>query len=157
MLKIIFSCLKVAREDFMDIKKQGNVYVLILEIGEEFLTSLTHFAKEENVLAGSIHAIGALRDFELGYYYLDKKEYGRKKFSEIAELISCSGNLARKEGNSFVHIHVAMGREDFTVIGGHLFSGIVAVTAEVVLIPFPEKIDRTYDQRTGLWLLNCKE
>jgi predicted DNA-binding protein with PD1-like motif len=141
----------------MDIKKQGNVYVVILKIGEELLSSLTRFAKEENVIAGSIHAIGALRDFELGYYYLDKKEYGRKKFSEVAELISCSGNLAIKEGNPFVHIHVAMGREDYTVIGGHFFSGIVTVTAEVLLFPFPEKMDRTYDERTGLFLLNCKE
>ena len=140
----------------MNIKKLGNAYVLILEIGEEFLTCLTNFAKEANVVAGTLHAIGALRDFELGYYYLDKKQYGRKKFSEIAELISCSGNLASKEGNPFVHIHVAMGREDFTLIGGHLFSGIVAVTAEVVLFPFPEKMDRTYDERTGLFLLNCK-
>jgi uncharacterized protein len=141
----------------VDVRKQGSAYVLIPKIGEELLTSLTRFATEEKVYAGSIHAIGALRDFELGYYYLDKKEYGRKKFTEIAELISCSGNLASKEGNPFVHIHVAMGREDYTVIGGHLFSGIVAVTAEIVLLPFPEKMDRTYDERTGLFLLNCKE
>jgi len=141
----------------MDFRKQGNAYVLILKIGEELLTTLTRFAKEENIIAGSIHAIGALRDFELGYYYLDKKEYGRTKFNEIAELISCSGNLASRDGNPFVHIHVAMGREDFTVIGGHLFSGIVAVTAEVMLFPFPEKMERTYDERTGLFLLNCKE
>ncbi len=141
----------------MNVRKQGTAYVLIPKIGDELLTSLMGFAKEENIAAGSIQAIGALQDFELGYYYLNKKEYGRKKFNEIAELISCSGNLARREGNPFIHIHVAMGRDDFSVIGGHLFSGIVAVTAEVILFPFPEKMDRTYDERTGLFLLNCKE
>ncbi|MCI0603298.1 DNA-binding protein [bacterium] len=141
----------------MNVRKQGTAYVLIPKIGDELLTSLMGFAKEENIAAGSIQAIGALQDFELGYYYLNKKEYGRKKFNEIAELISCSGNLASREGNPFIHIHVAMGRDDFSVIGGHLFSGIVAVTAEVILFPFPEKMDRTYDERTGLFLLNCKE
>ncbi|MCI0413597.1 DNA-binding protein, partial [bacterium] len=78
----------------MNVRKQGTAYVLIPKIGDELLTSLMGFAKEENIAAGSIQAIGALQDFELGYYYLNKKEYGRKKFNEIAELISCSGNLA---------------------------------------------------------------
>lgn len=141
----------------MDVSRRGNAYVIILKIGEELLTSLTRFAKEENVVAGAIQGIGALRDFEIGWYYQDKKEYKRRKFSENAELISCSGNLSSKEATPFFHIHVAMGLEDFRVIGGHLFSGIVAVTAEVLLFPFPERLDRTYDERTGLFLLNCKE
>ena len=141
----------------MDVQKQGSAYLLVLKIGEELVTSLTEFAQKENIVAGAIHAIGALRDFELGYYYLNKKEYGRSKFNEIHELISCSGNLGTREGKPFAHIHVSMGREDFTVIGGHLFSGIVAVTAEVILWPFPEIMERNYDGRTGLFLLNCKE
>jgi predicted DNA-binding protein with PD1-like motif len=138
----------------MKIKKQGDSYVAVLEIGEEFISSLATIAESEKIHAASIHAIGALRDFELGYYYLDRKEYGRKRFDEIAELISGAGNISLRNGKPFVHLHAVLGREDYSVIGGHLFSGIVAVTAEVLLVKLPERIERRYDDRTGLQLIN---
>ena len=137
----------------MEVKVQGSTRVLILEIGEELHSSITSYAEKEQILSGSIQAIGALRDFELGYYYLDRKEYGRKKFPEICELISCSGNLSIREGKSFAHIHALLGRDDYSVIGGHLFSGIVAVTAEIILNPFPIRMERFYDEQTGLFLV----
>ncbi|MGH9856204.1 MAG: PPC domain-containing DNA-binding protein [Acidobacteriota bacterium] len=138
----------------MRIQTQGNSYVVVLEIGEQFISSLTGFAKQKQIASASISAIGALRDFELGYYYLDRKEYGRKKFEEISELISCSGNIAIRQEAPFIHVHALLGRDDFTVIGGHLFEGIVAVTAEIVVLPLPNRMERTYDERTGLYLLS---
>ena len=138
----------------MEIKKQGSLYVLVLEMGEEVIASLSDFSKNEGVASAWISAIGALRDFELGYYYLDRKQYGRKKFEEIAELITCSGNIAMRESQPFAHIHAVMGRDDYSVIGGHLFTGIVAVTAEIMLFPLPNRMERAYDERTGLYLLS---
>jgi uncharacterized protein len=138
----------------MKIQKQDNSYVVILEIGEELISSLTGFANQEQVTAASISAIGALRDFELGYYYPDRKEYGRKKFEEIAELISCTGNIAIRQEVPFIHAHAVLGRNDFTVVGGHLFEGIVAVTAEIIVFPLADRMERSYDERTGLYLLS---
>ncbi len=140
----------------MEVRNQGSAYVLVLEIGEQVINELTVFAGKRNITSASISGIGALRDFELGYYYLDRKEYGRRKFTEIAELISCSGNLAIREGNPFAHLHALLGKDDFSVIGGHLFEGTVAVTAEFVLTPFPEQMQRDYDERTGLYLLKSR-
>jgi uncharacterized protein len=138
----------------MRIQKQENSYIVILEIGEALISSLTAFAQQEQISAASINAIGALRDFQLGYYYLDRKEYGRKKFQEIAELISCSGNIAIRKQSPFIHVHALLGRDDFTVVGGHLFEGVVAVTAEVIVVPFPTEMERTFDERTGLYLIS---
>ena len=137
----------------MEIKKQGKNYFLVLGIGEELLSCLSDFAKQEGIASASLQAIGALKDFELGYYYLDRKEYGRKEFDEIAELITCSGNIAIRKEEPFVHIHAVLGRADYTVIGGHLFKGVVAVTAEIVVLPLPNRMERDYDERTGLYLL----
>jgi uncharacterized protein len=140
----------------MEIQKQGKSYIVVLEIGEPLLSSLSDFATQEGLTGATIQAIGALRDFELGYYYLDRKEYGRQKFNEIAELITCSGNIAIRKEAPFVHVHALLGRDDFTVIGGHLFEGTVAVTAEISVLPFPKRIERAFDERTGLYLLNLR-
>jgi predicted DNA-binding protein with PD1-like motif len=135
------------------VKLEGETFILVLDIGEEIISTLTSFVEEKHISAGWLSAIGALRDFELGYYYLDRKEYGRKKFEPIAELVSFHGNIGMREGRSFLHVHAALGREDYSLVAGHLFSGIVAVTAEVVLHPLPGAMQRAYDERTGLFLL----
>jgi len=133
---------------------QGDTHVLALEIGEELIGSILRYAEQSNICAASIQAVGAIRNFELGYYVLNEKQYLRKKVDEIAELISCSGNLAIKDNKPFVHVHVAAGLRDFSVIGGHLFSAIVAVTAEVIVMPMPNAMKRSFNDETGLYLLD---
>ncbi len=133
---------------------QDDTHVLVLEIGEEFVDTILRYAEQTKICAASIQAIGAIRNFELGYYVLDQKQYLRKKVDEIAELISCSGNLAIKDGTPFLHVHVSAGLRDFRVIGGHLFSAIVAVTAEVILKPMPNVMKRSFNDETGLYLLD---
>jgi predicted DNA-binding protein with PD1-like motif len=132
---------------------QGETHVLALEIGEELIESILIYAEKSKISAASIQAIGAIRNFQLGYYVLNEKKYLRKKVEEIAELISCSGNLAMKDDKPVVHVHVSAGLPDFSVIGGHLFSAIVAVTAEVILAPLPKRMNRTFNDETGLYLL----
>lgn len=138
----------------MKARKVGEDYLIAVEMGEDLPSSLLRFAALASLTAGQISGIGALRDVELGYYWLDRKEYKRQRFPEIVELVSCAGNLALRDGSPFVHLHVALGREDFSLFGGHLFSGIVAVTVELVLHPFPEPVTRKHDDRAGLFLLD---
>jgi uncharacterized protein len=133
---------------------QDDTHVLALEIGEELVESILRYSEQSKIHAASIQAIGAIRNFELGYYMLHQKQYLRKKVDEIAELISCSGNLTMKEDKPFVHVHVSAGLRDFSVIGGHLFSAIVAVTAEVILKPMPNVMKRRFNDETGLYLLD---
>lgn len=128
-------------------------------MGEELISTLVSFASSETLTSATMIGIGALRDVELGYYWLDRKDYKRQKFPEIVELVSCIGNLSLREGKPFIHLHVALGREDYSIFGGHLFSGIVAVTAEIVLRPVEATISRAYEDRAGLFLLDlplCK-
>jgi predicted DNA-binding protein with PD1-like motif len=138
----------------MKVILEDEVIVAAMEIGEELISTLTDYVQKEDITAESLNAIGALRNFELGYYYLDRKEYGRKRFEPIAELIACSGNIALRDGKPFLHVHAALGQENFTVVGGHLFSGIVAVTVEVILRPINGEMKRSYNEQTGLYLLD---
>jgi uncharacterized protein len=134
--------------------QQGDSYVITVDLGEELTSSIVRFASQEKIEAAAISAIGAVRDFELGYYRLSDQEYTRKRFTGIAELISCLGNLAIRDGKPFPHLHVSVGFEDFTTAGGHFFLGIVAVTAEVLIRPLPKRMERKHDQQTGLALLD---
>lgn len=138
----------------MKVLQQGEAYIIKVDLGEELTSSIVRFATHEKIEAAAISAIGAVRDFELGYYRLADQEYTRKRFTGIAELISCLGNLAIRDGKPFPHLHVNVGFEDFTTAGGHFFSGIVAVTAEVFLRPLPKRMERKHDQQTGLALLD---
>jgi uncharacterized protein len=149
-----YEALKITLGVFMKSMIQGDIHVLALEIGEELVGSIMAYAEQSKITAASIQAIGAIRNFELGYYVLSEKQYLRKKVDEIVELISCSGNIAIKDTKPFVHVHVSAGLRDFSVIGGHLFSGIVAVTAEVILTPMPNAMKRSFYDETGLYLLD---
>lgn len=138
----------------MKIKRQGEVFFITVDMGEELLSSLVSFATQQNIESAEFRGIGALRDFELGYYMLSSKEYKRQKYSEIVEILNCAGNLAMREGKRFAHAHATLGLPDFSVIGGHLFTGIVAVTAELVFRPLPERMERKFDEKAGLYLLD---
>ena len=66
-----------------------------------------------------------------------------------------TGNIAQVDGAPFIHVHAVltdMLKNDS--IGGHVFEAKVAVTLEVHLVAFNEKITREMDDEIGLKLLN---
>lgn len=138
----------------MKVQKQDDLFFIVMDMGEELPGSLVRFAEQNGIEAADFQGIGALRDFELGYFVLSSGDYKRQKYTEIVELLNGTGNLAMREGKPFAHMHVTLGLPDYSVIGGHLFSGIVAVTAEIVFRPLPVRMNRTYDERTRLFLLD---
>lgn len=140
-------------------EQSENISIIRLDVGEPLVKTITEFASARKITAGEVRALGAVRDFELGYYLINEKEYVRKKFEVNAELIGLIGNLAIRDGKCFAHIHIAAGLSDFTVVGGHLFEAIVSATAEVTVHIWPVGMDRKFDGRTGLYLLDlsCAE
>lgn len=139
------------------LRSETGLYVLKFSIGDELTSSLVSFAEKQEIFSAEVRAIGALKDFELGYYLLNKKQYKRSKYTEIAELVSCMGNISQKDGKPFPHLHATLGLPDFQVIGGHLFSGLVAVTVEAIIRPLPEKLVRKFDETVGLFLWELSE
>ena len=51
------------------------------------------------------------------------------------------------------HLHAALGNERKKLIGGHLISGKVKVTAELVLLKSNTRLKRILDEETGLMAL----
>ncbi len=74
-------------------------------------------------------------------------------FDEPLEVAACVGNIARLDGDVFVHTHAVLSRRDGETLAGHLEGGTVFV-GEVHLRAFEEPLVRTPDETTGLdlWL-----
>lgn len=138
----------------MNFVKENNKYLIRLYKDEDLFVALEEFAQRENLKAGMLKGIGALKDVELGYYHLDEKTYDRKEFNDEYELLSLDGNLSSLNSKPFFHIHTVLGASDFSCIGGHLFSAKVAVTTELYFFPLDVTVEREMNDEIGLNLLN---
>lgn len=127
-------------------------HFLVVQKGEELISSLTAFLKEKNITAGSISGLGAVEKVDIAYYDLPTKTYLRKVFPDIYELLSATGNAALLDGKHFPHVHVVIGDREYKTYGGHLFSAVVAATVELSIIAMPFTVERGYDEETGLKL-----
>ena len=91
----------------MESVKDKDVWFLRLDKGEDLFSTLENWAAKEEIKSGHLSGIGALEQSELGAYHLDRKEYDKKVFPDIMELLSLEGNLSFNNGKPFFHIHAS--------------------------------------------------
>ncbi|VVC74787.1 hypothetical protein AQUSIP_00590 [Aquicella siphonis] len=127
--------------------------ILVLKQGENLFESLLRFAREARLQSAALNGLGGLSDITVAYYNLDTKQYQTRLFTGMYELISLNGNISFFENNPFLHIHAALGSKDYSVYGGHIMDATVNPSAEITLIPLPGRIERAYDEVTGLKIM----
>ncbi|HHS50663.1 MAG TPA: DNA-binding protein [candidate division Zixibacteria bacterium] len=136
----------------MQYRKENDLYLIALEIGDEVLESVIAFAEAEGIEGGVFSGIGAMNEAEIGWFDLENKEYRRREILGQRELLSLMGNFARDRGGApIVHCHVVLGRGDFACEGGHLFHGRISVTGEIIFTP-TSPISREFNEASGLKL-----
>jgi predicted DNA-binding protein with PD1-like motif len=118
------------------------------------MRGLLAFARQHTLVAGHLTGVGAVSDAVVGYFDPREKAYLRIREKGQAELLSVTGNLALNEGESFFHVHVALGLRDGSARGGHLFEATARPTAELVLTAYPGPVRRKVDPEWGLPLLD---
>ena len=134
----------------------GKELIMRLKHNTDIVQSIAEFARSKGVRAGNFTAIGALKRAELGYYDQRKHEYLKMRIDSPYELASCVGNVSLKDGEPFVHAHVVLSDEKGNTRAGHLLEGIV-FAAEVHLSQLAgPKLERKYDEVTGLSLWNME-
>ncbi len=108
--------------------------VLKLEQGEDFVPMVVKGLGDLGVTSGIVlSGIGALRDFELGWFDPDSREYIRDRYEGSHELLSLQGTITLSSDPP-IHVHASLANENQEVVGGHLFAGTVAVLAEVAVL-----------------------
>jgi predicted DNA-binding protein with PD1-like motif len=140
----------------MQYLKIKNGYVLKLETNEEIIATLKDFVKEHKLKGGFINGIGAGKEVMLGYFDYPKKTYRKRFFAEEIEFTSLMGNIAWLEQDPIIHIHCTISPENFITYSGHLFSGKVTATCEIMIALLEKKLIRKADIKTGLNLLDLQ-
>jgi predicted DNA-binding protein with PD1-like motif len=130
-----------------------RTYVLVFDKGEEVISGLEAFARQEGLSGSAITGIGALRRLTLGYFEAERKDYIRIPIDEQVEVVSLVGNVAIDDGEPALHVHIVVAKKDGTAYGGHLLDAQVWPTLEVVFHEQPGYLQRRTDPETGLALL----
>ncbi len=128
-------------------------YVLKLESGDDILKSLRQFATTKRLGASLLEGIGSLSKVKLGHYDFRTKQYRYETFEDDLEILNLSGNIASMNREPLPHVHVTLGRRDFSVIGGHLDEGSSANMVEIGLWKLPGKLVKAKDAEIGLNVL----
>ena len=125
---------------------EAQIHVVILDLGEEAFAALTRFANESAIAAASLTAIGAFERATVGWFDIASKSYRKIEVDEQCEVLSAIGDVAvGDDGKPSLHVHIVLGLADGSTRGGHLLSGTVRPTLEVVLTEVPA----TLDERSG--------
>jgi len=127
-------------------------WVLVLDRGEELMSTVTEFLAEKDIRGGFVTGIGALVNHTVAYYDLAGQEYLKRTFEEIMELGSLTGSIGVVDGNPFFHAHVTVSGPELIAFTGHLVRGEVAVTAELLVTDLGLELPREPDEEIGLKL-----
>jgi hypothetical protein len=153
ILKSILVSPKIGEENMKSIEaKAGKIIFARLFEDEDLLETITQTAEKGKVQAGFFVLIGTLKKAKMGFFHQGR--YQPIEMAEPLEIVSCTGNIAIKENQPFVHAHIAVSNRKGEVFGGHVLPGcIVAATGELVLIEaINVGLQRKLDAKTQLYL-----
>jgi len=130
-------------------------FLLVYDMDDEARDVLAAFADEQRLTMGHFKALGAFRETTIAWWSWEDKQYHEIPVNEQVEVVSMVGNVSRSpDGEPRVHAHVALGRRDGSLIGGHLVRGIVRPTLELVIEESSAGVIRKKDDATGLELID---
>ena len=96
----------------MEYKRFGNTIYLRLDPKEEILEEIGKVAKKENIRLAQVTGLGAINDFTAGVYNTVTMEYHSIQFQGAFEIVSLTGTVTRKDGDVYLHLHIAAGDAD---------------------------------------------
>ncbi len=137
-------------------EKEERTYAVLFSAGDEVVTGLLDFARENKIKASHFTAIGACKDVTLGYFDWNRRDYQRIPVREQVEVLSLIGNIVVDNGGPKLHAHIVVGRSDGTAHGGHLLEAHVRPILEAIVVESPAHLHRKLDRETGLALINLE-
>ena len=136
------------------VAENPKTFVVVLDTGDEILSSLKSASQAERLAGSSFKAIGALSDVEVGWFNWETRKYQTAvKLQEQVELLSLIGDIALEDGEPQVHAHLVIGRQDGSAHGGHLLRATVRPTCEIVITESPKHLQKKIDPESGIALI----
>ncbi len=134
----------------MEYRKFEDTYVVRLDRGEFVHESLLALCEKEQILFGSISAIGAADRAVIGVYDLENGAYVQREYNEFMEISNLSGSVTEKDGKPYLHLHVTVCTKGLQVHAGHAIELRIGATCELFLRTYNGRVERRPDPETGL-------
>jgi len=131
-------------------KQLGNRYAVSIKNRSEIVKALTDFSTDQKITAGTIYGLGAINKVTLRFFNPVTKKYVDKTFQEQMEITNLTGNISTMDGKTYLHLHITVGRSDYTALAGHLLSATLNGAGEFVVEKFGGKVERTFNPEVGL-------
>lgn len=132
-------------------------YAIILDSGEEVLSTLQGFVERKEISAAHFSAIGAFSGATLKYFDWTTRAYRDIPIDEQVEVASLIGDVTLSPASApALHIHAVLGCRDGKALAGHLGKGVVRPTLEIILTESPAYLRKKYDPKTGLALIDAE-
>lgn len=135
-------------------ENEQRTFAIVFDQGDEMMSGLKEFAKQQQLLGSHFAAIGAFSRVTLGFFQRESMKYKEIPVDEQVEVLSIVGNITMKDQDYKVHAHVVLGKADGTALGGHILKAQVWPTLEVILREEPAYLRREIDEKTGLALID---
>jgi predicted DNA-binding protein with PD1-like motif len=131
-------------------KKVESAYIVSVEDRSSILEALTDFVTSQKIQAGQITGIGAVNEATLRFFDPITNKYSNKAFNEQMEVSNLSGNISTVEGKTILHLHITLGRKDYTALAGHLLDAKIRGAGEFFVYPIDAKVIKVKNEEIGL-------
>ena len=128
-----------------------GAYIVSIEDRASILDALTDFISSQKIQAGQITGIGATNEATLRSFDPNSKKYVDKTFNEQMEISNLSGNISEAEGKLLLHMHITLGRRDYTALAGHLLDAKIRGAGEFFVYPLNFRAVKTKNKDVGLY------
>ncbi|MBI90227.1 MAG: hypothetical protein CMG60_09090 [Candidatus Marinimicrobia bacterium] len=134
----------------MQFEKTPDGFFVYIEKDERIMEKITQFCIANHISNAQLSGIGAVKEIEIGAFDVHTKDYIRKNFNSVMELVSYQGNITIKDDQPFVHAHVTLADHEMNTKGGHLFEATVAAVGEFFIRTIPSSVARKLNHDVGL-------
>jgi len=138
-------------------RKADQIYIVSLNNHSSIVEALTDFIQNQNIQAGEVTGIGAVSEATLRFFNPSTKKYVDKTFKEQMEVTNISGNVSEIEGKPALHLHITLGREDYTALAGHLLEAKIQGAAEFIFYPLNTRVVKMKNEETGINLYDFEK
>lgn len=130
--------------------KIDQIYIVSLKNHSKIVETLNDFVQNQHIQSGEVTGIGAVSEATLRFFNFTTKKYIDKTFNEQMEVANISGNVSVIESKPVLHLHITLGREDYTALAGHLLEAQIHGAGEFIFYPLNTKTVKIKDAETGI-------
>lgn len=131
-------------------RQYKNTYVASVDNHREVASTLERVCNDLQITGGDIIGIGAVNQATLRCFNPATKEYVDKTFAEQMEIANLTGNVGVLNGKIYLHLHITLGKTDYTALAGHLLRATLNGAGEFVINKYPGELSRYHNEQIGL-------